>query len=224
VTKCTSPFGCDRVPYDHAGLCICHSEDPNKDVQAFQREIADMLQRRDHRFGGFVFPDEVRSASASFESAASFTGVTFQGAATFSGVRFEGKADFSGATFRGATVFRGEGISGSSHAQGARMPISAGPAFISLRRPSSSTSSSTVHQRRGVAEIEGSDLHPVPGRVWAVPVPRERSDSFALLKQCARDVPAGVSEGSGDDMEFRRAIPHPARTPFSPPLPPLPES
>jgi uncharacterized protein YjbI with pentapeptide repeats len=109
VTRCTSPFGCDRVPYDHAGLCICHSEDPNKDVQAFQREIADMLQRRDHRFGGFVFPDEVRSASASFESAASFTGVTFQGAATFSGVRFEGKADFSGAAFRGATVFGGDG-------------------------------------------------------------------------------------------------------------------
>jgi len=106
ASQCKARFGgCHRLSYDGEGLCICHSRRPDKDVQEFQREIDDMLARKDYNFNGFVFPGPVDFFSTTFDDAAHFVLATFQSIAYFRGATFRGAADFRQAAFQGAADF-----------------------------------------------------------------------------------------------------------------------
>jgi len=96
---------CGREPIDDQGLCICHSEKPDKDTAAFQREIKAMLARKDYDFIWFVFPGDADFRDTVFDGPVLFAGATFQGAADFGGAMFQGGADFGWATFQGEARF-----------------------------------------------------------------------------------------------------------------------
>jgi len=117
---------CGREPYDDKGLCICHSEKPDKDDNAFQSEIDAMLERKDYDFGGFVFPDDAWFGGRVFDGPAWFVAATFQGAANFAPATFEGEADFGGATFQGDAYFFEATFQGAAHFVGATFQGNAG--------------------------------------------------------------------------------------------------
>ncbi len=118
---------CGRPLFD-SGMCICHSEDPNKDRDLFKEEVRKELNRDDfHDFTSFVFPEDydfsgrefkrdtyfalakflgnVRFGDATFSGEASFSNVTFSGEASFLMATFSGKASFHRATFSGEAGF-----------------------------------------------------------------------------------------------------------------------
>jgi hypothetical protein len=96
---------CGREPYDEQGLCICHSDKPDKDAAAFQHEIRAMLARKDYDFTGFVFPGGADFGNRAFDGPVWFRGATFQGAARFTNSTFQGEANFYAATFQGGAYF-----------------------------------------------------------------------------------------------------------------------
>jgi len=98
---------CGREAYDDKGRCICHSEKPDKDAAAFQREIKAMLDRKDYDFSWFVFPGHADFEGRVFDRRVWFRGAKFQRAPYFMGATFQDVADFWAATFqRGATFVR----------------------------------------------------------------------------------------------------------------------
>jgi hypothetical protein len=103
LTKCSATMHdgkpCGRKPYDDEGLCICHSEKPDKDAAAFRHEIEAMLEPKDYDFSEFVFPCAAEFSGVVFDGAVRFAGATFRGDADFTGVTFQRWADFAGATF-----------------------------------------------------------------------------------------------------------------------------
>ncbi len=85
--------------YDVQAFCLMHSRDPNKDNQAFQAEIEDILRKAEGGedvadFRGFVFVE------------ARYLGRTFKPSCIFSGAIFTQEADFRGATFARDAHFR----------------------------------------------------------------------------------------------------------------------
>ena len=118
---------CGRKPYDDKGLCICHSESSDKDLDAFDWEIEALLARKDYDFTRFVFPadedfsgtafdaptcfrwatfhDHVDFRAATFQHAADFFRATFQRDATFFLATFQGEALFALTTFQGKALF-----------------------------------------------------------------------------------------------------------------------
>jgi hypothetical protein len=85
--------------YDVQAFCLMHSRDPNKDNQAFQVEIEDILRKAEGGedvadFRGFVFVE------------ARYLGRTFKPSCIFSGAIFTQEADFRGATFARDAHFR----------------------------------------------------------------------------------------------------------------------
>ncbi|HUT73961.1 MAG TPA: pentapeptide repeat-containing protein [Armatimonadota bacterium] len=95
---------CGRHVY-HKGLCICHSDIPEKNSDRFKREIEAMLARKDYDFTRFVFPNAAEFTSRVFDGSVRFRGATFQGEAQFAGARFQREAEFRWATFCASACF-----------------------------------------------------------------------------------------------------------------------
>jgi len=119
AAKCPAPMHgfqpCGREAYDDQGRCICHSQKPDKDAAAFQREIKAMLERKDYDFSEFVFPGDAEFGGMVFDGPVRFVAATFQGAAHFVSATFQGEADFLWATFQGAANFGGATFQGAAY-------------------------------------------------------------------------------------------------------------
>ena len=77
-----------------AGLCILHSEDPNKDKKEFEIKLEEHRKNGIDDYTYFVFPDKIF-----------FNAITFKREADFSGATFTKEASFFGATFNKETNF-----------------------------------------------------------------------------------------------------------------------
>ena len=97
-------------------LCILHSENPQKDREAFREAFEEHVSRHaPPRFSFVVFPihitfrgemfEKARFQKAEFKEGASFASAEFIGEANFSGAKFRGRADFSASEFMGESNF-----------------------------------------------------------------------------------------------------------------------
>lgn len=77
----------------HDGKCILHSEDPEKNEEAFEEAFEEHREERDGDFRHMVFPSKTDFSRIIFESEADFSFATFK------------KANFSEATFNCRTSF-----------------------------------------------------------------------------------------------------------------------
>jgi len=96
---------CGRDPYDDKGLCICHSEHPNKDRRAFWDMIRETLGEKKYDFTRFVFPPDAEFGDKDFQEPVSFVFAKFTGRAHFLHANFRKEADFRLATFGGLADF-----------------------------------------------------------------------------------------------------------------------
>ena len=97
---------CGLEAIDPEGLCILHSKDPQKDKEAFQKELHDRLNEKNYDFRLFYFPEGTCGFSNRiFEKKASFLKVNFQGKSYFSRVTFQDEISFLQATFQGEANF-----------------------------------------------------------------------------------------------------------------------
>ena len=88
---------------DGEGYCICHSRNPKKDRNTFERITSGRLEASGD-CTGFVFPIDCDFRKRVFK-AHSFRNAVFMGATNFHGARFPSGADFCGATFVGNANF-----------------------------------------------------------------------------------------------------------------------
>jgi uncharacterized protein YjbI with pentapeptide repeats len=100
-----------RSGYDPQPFCLMHSRDPQKDNQAFQAEIEDILRKAESAegvadFRGFVF-GEARYLGRVFKPSCIFSGAMFTQEADFRGATFARDAHFRGAKFTQIANFRG---------------------------------------------------------------------------------------------------------------------
>ncbi len=86
--------------YDLQAFCLMHSRDPNKDNQAFQVEMEDILRKAE-------IADGVADFRAFVFIEARYLGRTFKPSCIFSGAMFTQEADFRGATFARDAHFHG---------------------------------------------------------------------------------------------------------------------
>ncbi len=106
--------------------CICHSENPDKDVALLRKEVDEQLARDDrHDFISFVFPDGFSFEGVEFPKNVYFLKAKFSGVAHFSYARFSEKADFRGAEFSGEADFTDSKFSGMANFGNARFSGSA---------------------------------------------------------------------------------------------------
>lgn len=104
---------CGRDVVTGGEKCICHSEDPDKDVELFQKEVDEELARDDrHNFSGFVFPIGFHFTVTEFPKDAYFRHAQFLGAANFLLFQFSGQAHFGNAKFSEEASFRHAKFSG----------------------------------------------------------------------------------------------------------------
>ena len=87
------------------GFCILHSEDPDKDQEAFNKALKEHRRFIGDNFRFMVFPKVARFSWVTFEGKTDFSWATFQGQADFHGATFEGETYFSVTRFEGETVF-----------------------------------------------------------------------------------------------------------------------
>jgi uncharacterized protein YjbI with pentapeptide repeats len=135
---CRQDVGEDNFPKD---LCILHSTNPHKDIDAFAKALVKYRKGKRHNFSQFTFPNTADFSDELFEEGADFSGVTFWGGARFSRATFSGAVDFSGAAiwegadfdgarfsdeaafsraaFNGGTSFNSATFSASAHFDGA---------------------------------------------------------------------------------------------------------
>jgi uncharacterized protein YjbI with pentapeptide repeats len=135
---CRQDVGEDNFPKD---LCILHSTNPHKDIDAFTKALVKYRKGKGHNFSQFTFPNTADFSDELFEEGADFSGVTFWGGARFSRATFSGAVDFSGvaiwegadfdgarfsdeaaftrAAFNGGISFNSATFSASAHFDGA---------------------------------------------------------------------------------------------------------
>jgi uncharacterized protein YjbI with pentapeptide repeats len=91
----------DAEENSEEGLCILHSQDPEKNKGEFDKALAAHLDGDNgHNFKCFVFPGPANYfKGATFTEWTSFFGASFNEGADFTGAKFENRADFSGAAF-----------------------------------------------------------------------------------------------------------------------------
>jgi uncharacterized protein YjbI with pentapeptide repeats len=85
-------------------LCVLHSQDPEKDKDAFEQALAAHRGKNGDNFEHFVFQEY-----------ADFRGVTFAHGANFSEAQFTEGADFFDATFQGRADFLGARFGQGAH-------------------------------------------------------------------------------------------------------------
>jgi uncharacterized protein YjbI with pentapeptide repeats len=82
------------------GLCILHSQDPEKNKEEFDKALAAHRENNEHNFKCFVFPGHADYfKGATFTEWTSFFGASFNEGPDFSRADFKKGADFSGAAF-----------------------------------------------------------------------------------------------------------------------------
>jgi uncharacterized protein YjbI with pentapeptide repeats len=131
----------------YKGLCVGHSDLPDKNPDRFNREIEAMLADKNYDFTRFVFPDGADFSTWVFGGPVWFTSATFQGKvgfratfqaeADFVGAKFQGVADFVGGTFQGAAVFFKATFQSEARFFGAKFPDGASFENSTFRRPAS---------------------------------------------------------------------------------------
>ena len=126
MANCKQFSICGLAAQDPEGLCILHSKEEKKDRSAFQNSLKIHLEKGNHRFEGFFFPEGTskflrrtfeKGTSfnwSTFEGWASFDESSFQNGVSFHGVTFQKEASFNGATFKGETTFRGVTFEGGT--------------------------------------------------------------------------------------------------------------
>ncbi|MCK5126690.1 MAG: pentapeptide repeat-containing protein [candidate division Zixibacteria bacterium] len=96
---------CDRLLYDDKH-CICHSEDPHKDINQFKDEVRKQLNREDcHDFSSFAFPENYSFKDTSLKHNVYFRDAKFAGGTEFTYAKFGGKVNFEFADFGGKVNF-----------------------------------------------------------------------------------------------------------------------
>jgi uncharacterized protein YjbI with pentapeptide repeats len=99
--------------------CILHTDDPDKDRQAFDTALSAHRQKGNDDFSQFVFPNPTDFANIIFANEARFVEAKFLKEAYFHNTVFSGGADFSdaqflpGATFSGAKFLKASNFSGA---------------------------------------------------------------------------------------------------------------
>lgn len=98
---------CGRELHDDEH-CICHSEDPSKDMEEFRAEVEKELRRENYYdFTGFVFPLNFQFRNDRFEKVVFFGRSQFWGDAALGNMSYFQKADFNHAIFAGEARFLG---------------------------------------------------------------------------------------------------------------------
>jgi uncharacterized protein YjbI with pentapeptide repeats len=117
--------GLDADENSGDGLCILHSENPEKDNQDFDKALAEHIRVRGDDFRYFVFPREANFTDAVFAQQADFSNAVFAKGADFTDATFEGEANFEYsafaelATFSAAEFTKSANFSGTAFAEGA---------------------------------------------------------------------------------------------------------
>ena len=100
---------CGLESIDSESLCILHSQNPKKDVNAFRDALEKHLQdqtRIAHDFKYFFFPEGATGLlPKSFEKDTVFNEATFLGENDLRWVKFNRRVSFVGSIFRGETHF-----------------------------------------------------------------------------------------------------------------------
>jgi len=82
-----------------SGLCILHSQSPDKDKQSFVTALEAHRKKNGNNFTGIVFPVHARFHDITFTAGTSFERAAFTEGADFSLAKFGQYADFQSATF-----------------------------------------------------------------------------------------------------------------------------
>lgn len=122
LIKCKNP----PLPGDALGCCILHSDDKEKDPDAFRgaiRAIWDQKNQEEYDFCGVFFPGQFDPedffGSREFKKSVNFSYATFTGKADFSEVNFKAGAKFSWATFKAGAYFSGATFTAGAYFSGA---------------------------------------------------------------------------------------------------------
>lgn len=111
---------CSHPLYDDKH-CICHSEDPDKDIDKFNIEVRKQLDREDyHDFSEFDFPKDFSFRKAGFKRDVYFRRAMFSGEAKFNKTKFGGEADFYSSKFGGKANFESAKFGGIVYFQSAK--------------------------------------------------------------------------------------------------------
>lgn len=103
--QCQLHVMCGREALDaEEGLCILHSNDPEKDKESFKEALAEHRNKGEDDFSYFVFPGDVDFWNVSFVEP-EFSHATFSGMASFRGAKFTGVVNFRDATFTESCSF-----------------------------------------------------------------------------------------------------------------------
>jgi len=118
VGKCQYE-GCNREPLPDSKdqYCICHEKRNEKDIEAFNKEIEKIMEKKEakeYNFKGFYFPKKFNFEviyryldDRTFEKNVTFRRAIFKGEADFSEAEFRDTVDFDYAKFENETVFSG---------------------------------------------------------------------------------------------------------------------
>jgi uncharacterized protein YjbI with pentapeptide repeats len=97
--------GLDADENSGDGLCILHSEKPDKDKEAFDQAFEGHRQKNGDDFRRFVFPGEANFRAATFTRKADFSEAVFTQKADFSDAKFEVEVEFHHAEFEQGACF-----------------------------------------------------------------------------------------------------------------------
>jgi len=97
---------CGRDSLNGEVMCILHSEDSEKDEEAFKKALEKHWEEHGSNFRYFVFPAQIDLSSVVFENRANFSGSTFKAAVALAGATFEEDAVFREVTFQDEVGFQ----------------------------------------------------------------------------------------------------------------------
>jgi uncharacterized protein YjbI with pentapeptide repeats len=102
MARCSHATVCHRSAEVEAAspVCILHSTDAEKDVDAFREALAAHRDQRGDDFSYVVFPAGIQFREVHFSRSVSFREAQFLGDVSFAGAVFEGEASFLGTRFR----------------------------------------------------------------------------------------------------------------------------
>ncbi len=105
MAQCEHYQVCERDALDgHDGKCILHSENPDKDSEAFL-EALEKHQQHGLDFRWMVFPGEIDFREQTLKEKSYFDDAIFKDRALFMGTNFQKTASFRRATFEGEVFF-----------------------------------------------------------------------------------------------------------------------
>lgn len=96
---------CGRDALQGECLCILHSQNPDKDKNAFDEALVDHREKKGDDFRKFVFQGNAHFSGVKFNGDVSFEEAKFRGGADFGGAKFGGSVDFRAAQFSSRTLF-----------------------------------------------------------------------------------------------------------------------